>query len=98
MAWGDILLFGCAFATLACFGVIFCIALAEYRRVDPADYGTPWGDVIDPVALRRATEAAEAYLEGKAATRETRGGRELLRAAADTQVRFALHDGSATNP
>ena len=94
---GEALLIALALATLVCFGAIFCLALAEYRRVDPADYGTPWGDVIDPVALRRATEAADAYLEGMAATRETRGGRELQRAAANTQVRFALHDGSATN-
>lgn len=84
MPWGDILLFGCAFATLACFGVIFCIALAEYRRVDPVDESSPWGDVIE---LPR---------EAKAAGRKA-GGSGAVRPTANTQVRFALHDGSATN-
>ena len=42
-AGGDWLLLICAGLTLACFGYIFVVALAEYRATDP--FGEPYGDV-----------------------------------------------------
>lgn len=88
---GEALVIALALGTLASFGAIFCIALAEYRRVDPVDYGTPWGDIIDPVALRRATEAAEAFLEGKAASAKPEGGAPSNGARGLTQQMASAH-------